>query len=164
MKVLALIENADHVCYRYRLNAYAWAMAERGLFLEGVPLGKALGTRLWQLIAAGRADVVILQRKLLPSWQLALLRRRARCLVYDLDDALFHRDSFVRKSTLSQVRLARFRATVRAADAVIAGNDYLRQYASGVHRAVARPYGADLRPSPKGIGSPLTTAWAELRG
>ena len=130
MKVLALIENADHVCYRYRLNALAWAMAEQGLCLEGAPIEKALGARLRQLLAVGHADVVILQRKLLPSWQLALLRRRAKCLVYDVDDALFHRDSFVRKSTLSRVRLARFRKTVRAADAVIAGNDYLRQYAS----------------------------------
>ena len=130
MKVLALIENAEHVCFRYRLNALAWAMAEQGLYLEGVPLEKALGARLRQLLAIGRADVVILQRKLLPAWQLALLRRRAKFLVYDVDDALFHRDSFVRRSTLSRMRLTRFRKTVRAADAVIAGNDYLRQYAS----------------------------------
>ena len=38
MKVLALIEAADHVCYRYRIEPFAWTMAERGLFLEAMPL------------------------------------------------------------------------------------------------------------------------------
>src|SRR5581483_9704256 len=32
MKVLALIESADHVCFRYRLNALAPDLAQEGLF------------------------------------------------------------------------------------------------------------------------------------
>jgi hypothetical protein len=130
MKVLALTESADHVCFRYRLNAMAWAMAEHGLYLEAVPLVKSLPRRLGQLLAAARAGMVVLQRRLLPRWQLLLLRRVSRRLVYDVDDALFYRDTFGAKGALSPMRLARFRATVRAADAVLAGNDYLRQYAA----------------------------------
>jgi len=130
MKVLALIESADHVCFRYRLNALAWAMAERGLYLEGVPLAKGLFARFGQWAAAARADLVILQRRLLPCWQLHLLRRLCRRLVYDVDDALFRRDSFSTRGALSSMRLGRFRATARAADAVLASNDYLGQYAA----------------------------------
>jgi glycosyltransferase involved in cell wall biosynthesis len=128
MKILALIESPGHVCYRYRIEAFAWALAERGLFLEAAPLEKGVRRRTGQLWRAGEAEAVILQRKLLPSWQLQLLRRRAKRLIYDVDDALFQRDSYSPKSARSAVRLKRFQATVRAADGVIAGNDYLRRY------------------------------------
>jgi hypothetical protein len=129
MKVLALIESADHVCYRYRYNALAWALAQEGLWLEAVPIRRGLG-RIATLLAGSRAEIVVLQRKLLPAWQLAILRRNAKCLVYDIDDALFRRDTFRQKKQQSRIRLARFRRTVRAADAVLGGNDYLTQFAS----------------------------------
>ena len=129
MKVLALIESADHVCYRYRFNALAWALAQEGLLLDALPIQKGLG-RISTLLAGKRAEIVILQRKLLPAWQLAILRRNAKCLVYDIDDALFRRDTFARKNQQSHGRLSRFRKTVRAADAILAGNDYLTQFAS----------------------------------
>jgi len=124
MKVLALVEGPQHVCYRYRIEAFAWALAQRGLELEAAPLGHGLG-RLGQIGKARRADVVILQRKLLPFWQLHRLRRLARRLVYDVDDAVFQRDSYSRKGPESWRRLAGFWATIYAADAVIAGNEYL---------------------------------------
>ncbi len=127
MNVLALVQSPDHVCYRYRIEAFAWALAERGLYLQAAPLAKGALRRIGRLRAARRADVVVLQRRLLPVWQLTLLRRYARRLIYDLDDALFQRDSFSRKGPQSSVRMARFWATVRAADAITVGNDYLRR-------------------------------------
>ena len=129
MKVLALIENAEHVCFRYRLNAMSWALAEQELLLEALPLGRGFA-RIASLLQATRAEVVVLQRKLLPAWQLAILRRYSKHLVYDFDDALFRRDSFSSKGQLSSSRLQRFRQTVCTADAVLAGNAYLAQFAS----------------------------------
>ncbi|HUT12839.1 MAG TPA: glycosyltransferase family 4 protein [Thermoguttaceae bacterium] len=127
MKVLALIQGPDHVCYRYRIEALAWAVAERGLYLEAAPLRKGAIARVRQFLAARQADVVILQRRLLPIWQLALLRRFVPRLIYDVDDAVFQRDSYNPKGPESRVRMARFWATVHTADAVIVGNDYLRE-------------------------------------
>ena len=46
MKILALIESADHVCYRYRFNALAWALAQEGLLLEALPIQKGLRANL----------------------------------------------------------------------------------------------------------------------
>jgi glycosyltransferase involved in cell wall biosynthesis len=69
--------------------------------------------------------VVILQRKLLPRWAVALLRRRARKLVFDFDDALWLRDSYAPQGFDDPKRLRRFRAAVAAADLVVAGNDFL---------------------------------------
>ncbi|MGO9115550.1 MAG: glycosyltransferase family 4 protein [Thermoguttaceae bacterium] len=129
MKVLALIESADHVCYRYRFNALAWSLAQEGLLLDALPIQRGVG-RIPTLLAGSRADIVILQRKLLPAWQLAILRRHATCLVYDIDDALFRRDTYTWKNQQSHSRLSRFRGIVRAADAVLAGNEYLTQFAS----------------------------------
>ncbi len=38
MKVLALTEGPNHVCYRYRIEAFAMALAQRGWTLESLPL------------------------------------------------------------------------------------------------------------------------------
>ena len=125
MKLVALIEGVDHVCYRYRVEAFSWALSEQGLTLDPAPVARGTFRRVRQLLAARRADAVLLQRKLLPLWQLRVLRRAARCLIYDVDDAVFLRDSFHRKPPESWQRLLRFWATVYAADLVTVGNDYL---------------------------------------
>lgn len=130
MRVLALVQSADHVCCRYRLAAFAWELAERGLRLELTPIERGLNRRLRQIHKVGEADLVILQRKLLPLWQIALLRRSVRRLVFDFDDAVFQRDSYSRKPAASRMRLLRFWATLYAADSVIAGNDYLAERAA----------------------------------
>jgi glycosyltransferase involved in cell wall biosynthesis len=73
---------------------------------------------------------VILQRKLLPAWEINLLRRQAARLVFDFDDAIFLRDSFAARGLHDLRRRRRFAATLGACDAVIAGNAYLAQAAS----------------------------------
>lgn len=127
MRVLALIGALDHVCYRYRIEAFAWALAEHGLFLEAVPLERSPWRRIRQLRSLGQADIVLLQRKLLPLMQLHILRRAAKCLIYDVDDAVFQRESYSSKSPVSWQRMLLYWTTVYSADAVITGNDYLRQ-------------------------------------
>jgi hypothetical protein len=81
---------------------------------------------LGDLRKAKNADLVILQRKLLPSWEISLLRNWAKRLVFDIDDAVYQRDSNSRKGPTSWARLARFRATAQDSDAVFVGNDFLR--------------------------------------
>ena len=130
MKVLALTEGPDHVCYRYRIKAFTAALAARGWTLESLPLEKRTFARTAQLREASEAEVVILQRKLLPIWQLCLLRGRATRLVYDFDDAVFCRDSYSRKSPTSRMRLIHFWATIFSADVVTAGNAFLSTEAS----------------------------------
>jgi len=125
MNVLALTKAPGHVCSRYRIEAFAWALRERGMTLKVAPLKHDVVQRLSQIRRARAADVVILQRKLLPLWQLALVRRASRRLVYDVDDLLLARDSYDPKGPRSASRLIRFWATTYVADAVMAGNAYL---------------------------------------
>lgn len=125
MRLLALVDSPDHVCCRYRIRAFESALKSAGWSLTCEKLARGLFSRTAQLRRASRFDSVILQRKLLPPWQLAILRRQARRLVFDFDDAVLFRDSYDRRGPHSAGRLRRFQATVRRADAVIAGNDFL---------------------------------------
>jgi glycosyltransferase involved in cell wall biosynthesis len=127
MKILALIDGANEVCCRYRIEAFSSAMDSLGMSLEVVRFDKGLLDRVQNLRKAKAADVVILQRKLLPVWQTVLLRHWSKRLIFDVDDAVFQRDSNSSKGPESRSRLNKYRAIVGRADAVIAGNDFLKQ-------------------------------------
>jgi glycosyltransferase involved in cell wall biosynthesis len=125
----ALIEHPDHVCCRYRLAAFRPFLERAGHTLELVALPRRPWERLW-LYRHLRGAAVILQRKLLPPWEIALLRWAARWLVFDFDDAVFLRDSYAAKGLHDRRRLRRFAATIRACDAVAAGNPFLARNAA----------------------------------
>ncbi len=124
MRLLALVDSPDHVCCRYRIRAFEPALKRAGWSLSCQAVQRGPG-RVYQLFQAGLYDAVILQRELLPAWQLAILRRHARHLVFDFDDAVLFRDSYDKRGPHSAWRRRRFSATARIADAVVAGNDFL---------------------------------------
>ncbi|MDR3636581.1 MAG: glycosyltransferase family 4 protein [Isosphaeraceae bacterium] len=144
MKALALVDAPDHVCCRYRLRAFEPALRAAGWTLTPQALARRAFGRLAQFARAADFDIVILQRKLLPRWQFALLRRSARRLAFDFDDAVLYRDSYDPRGPHSRRRLGRFGQTVRGADTVIAGNDFLADCAL---RAGARPERVQVIPT-----------------
>src|SRR3954466_15239268 len=125
MEALALVDAPDHVCCRYRIGAFASALREAGCGLTLQAFSRGLAGRLAQVRRAARFDALIVQRKLLPRWQIRLLRRYARRLVFDFDDAVLYRDSYDPRGPDCPRRAARFAEVVRLADAVLAGNDFL---------------------------------------
>ncbi len=129
MRITALVKSPDHVCCRYRLAAFEPDFERAGHVVDYKPhpMGWVSPFRLRRDLLG--ADVVILQRRLLPMWMLAVVRRAARRLVYDFDDAVFLRDSFAPRGMQSLWRTRTFAAIVRAADAVVAGNPHLRDHA-----------------------------------
>jgi glycosyltransferase involved in cell wall biosynthesis len=132
VRLAALVESVDHVCCRYRLAAFRPHLAAAGheLSLSALP-GSWFG-RL--TMGDPAADAVIVQRKLLPTVAISLLRRRAKRLIFDFDDAVWLRDSYSPKGFHDARRTRRFRAMMQACDLVIAGNEYLA--------AEAQRYGA----------------------
>jgi len=85
-----------------------------------------------------RAAAVVFQRYLPPPAMLRRIRRRARRLVYDFDDAIIYSESTHGKPSLKLRRLWRFRQMMRCCDAVSGGNEYLatiarRHGASDIH-------------------------------
>ena len=129
MHLIGLVESLDHVCCRYRLRTFRDDLATAGHDLEIRSLPRRWWDRLRLMSNLGGADAVILQRKLLPPWQTALLRRCARRLIFDFDDAVFMRDSYAARGPDSARRRGRFSAVVRTADAIVAGNDWLADQA-----------------------------------
>ncbi|MFO0888683.1 MAG: glycosyltransferase family 4 protein [Isosphaeraceae bacterium] len=125
MRLLALVDSPNHVCCRYRIRAFEPALARAGWSLTCEALRRGPIARLRQLAAVGRYDAVILQRKLLSPWEVAILRKHARQLAFDFDDAVLFRDSYDRRGPYSGRRERRFAAIVGCADAVLAGNDFL---------------------------------------
>lgn len=125
MKLVAFVEAFDHVCARYRVAAFRPLLADAGVAVDLVPLPATLLGRVRAYHAARSADGVLVQRKLLPPAEVAILRRFARKLVFDLDDAVWLRDSYSPKGFDSPRRSRRFRAVAAAADLVVAGNAYL---------------------------------------
>jgi glycosyltransferase involved in cell wall biosynthesis len=125
MKLLALVESPDHVCCRYRIRPFASFLGDAGWSVSYQGFDRGALLRPFQLRRAQQFDAVILQRKLLPGWQLSVLRRYARHLVFDFDDAVKFRDSYDKRGLISRWRSRRFARTVCAADTVVAGNDFL---------------------------------------
>lgn len=157
---VVLTERPDHVSYRYRWEAYRAYFAAAGWELSARVLEQQWWRRLRQFEELRSAGVVVLARRLLPRWQLAVLRRCARRLVFDFDDAVFLRDSYSDKPHDSRRRSARFRAVVQAADLLIAGNEYLAEQIGswGIRGPIPPvrivPTVVDLPPSDLGGGNP----------
>jgi glycosyltransferase involved in cell wall biosynthesis len=125
MRLVALVESTDHVCYRYRAAAYESALAERGWEIEPWAIAHGGLGRFLQFQRAGRADAVLLQRRLLSPWHLAWLRRQTKVLLYDFDDAIYLRDCGSKKKPECNQRLLKFWATISAADGIACGNPRL---------------------------------------
>jgi glycosyltransferase involved in cell wall biosynthesis len=131
MRALALVDAPGHVCCRYRIRAFEPALAAAGWSLTTEGIASNPLARLRQFRRAAAFDAVLLQRKLLPGWQWGVLRRCSRRLVYDFDDAVLYRDSYDRRGPHCRRRASRFARTIRQADLVLAGNDFLANCARG---------------------------------
>jgi hypothetical protein len=86
---------------------------------------RSIGSRLRLINTLSSYDIVLLQRKLFQWWFLRYIRAKSKILIYDFDDAVLFRDSNA-PHFHSGSRLKRFRHTVKYADLVISGNQYLK--------------------------------------
>ncbi|MGF1579196.1 MAG: glycosyltransferase family 4 protein [Gemmataceae bacterium] len=126
MRVVALVKGIDHVCTRYRVEAFRPYLEKDGYRLDLLSWPKSIFSKMVFPTQIGRVDVLILQRKLASPWQMAWFRRLSKALVFDFDDAVFYRNSYAKEGFHSPKRAKRFHHTVTKADYVVAGNDFLK--------------------------------------
>lgn len=144
---------------RYRTQQYLAPLRERGFHVDQLDPLEA-GRRSWESLP--QYDVVVVQKRLPSRLDIARIRKRARKLVYEFDDAVMFRSSrhagwrdetwWSRWRQYSMTRQARFRAICAAADVVIAGSGHLLDHArQWSRRSVLIPTAVDLShyPSPR---------------
>jgi glycosyltransferase involved in cell wall biosynthesis len=150
LHLTALVDSPDHVCCRYRLAAFRSHFAQAKHVLEFQVLPRWWWNRLSDLSGLAGTGVIV-QRRLLSSLELWLLRRRFATLIFDFDDAVWLRDSYSAKGLRSARRLHRFETMVRAMDLVIAGNEFLAAQArlfTEAHRVIVIPTCVDVKGYP----------------
>lgn len=131
MRLAVLAADPDGPVVRHRVRALQPQLRSAGfddVEIHAIP--KRLAARFSLFRSLADADVVLLMRKLFTVAELAMLRASAKRLIYDVDDAVMYRDPS-RGRAKSHVRARRFRASVRRADRVTAGNAYLVAHAKG---------------------------------
>ncbi len=135
MSVLFLTEDEAGASTRYRIHQYLPELESRGIEwdCQTVPDGRRERRALFR--RASSFDGVVVQRRLVHPFDVRRLRRHAKRLVFDFDDAILYPDSFQRKSR-STSRWLKFLAIATSADLVVAGSEYLARVTTEFQRNV----------------------------
>ncbi len=168
MKILFLTASLKTPSTRFRVlqNLEIW----RGIGLEvtALPLPKNNWARCKLLYILPNYDIVVLQKRLLHRHTFSLLRRRAKILLYDFDDAVMFSDSNKEGDFFSERKSLRFAAVAKSADLLLAGNEYLKTQAlsAGARRVEVVPTGVDCNfftpgseSAKKSVDSRLNIGW-----
>ena len=126
MKVAFLVTRTEKPSARYRVAQFLPYLRGRGMHPEILLIPRVRRTRRRLFETLGSYDVVVIQKKLFRRSDLTRLRRAARKLAYDFDDAV----PFDGGGARNRRRASRFARTCGVADVVICGNGYLRELAS----------------------------------
>ena len=153
--------------FRYRMQCLVAPLEQAGWEVRCVELPKArYGLRMLERRELLRwADVTVLQQIKLSAPEAWLMRRYARHAVFDLDDAIYVRKPRTLGAPAQDTawRRAKFRATCRAMDVVVVGNEVLAEQARQAGRPVEiLPTALDpdrYRPARPAPDAPLTVVW-----
>jgi glycosyltransferase involved in cell wall biosynthesis len=193
---------------RYRLYQYIPLLEAKNIFIDAFPLINdraydvfmgikrinpvakpfvrfslvvtALILRFFHILKAGSYDAVYIQKDVLPSFYLFILKLLNKNIIFDLDDALYESHATVKPSIFSlenlffKMRKHNLNKILKAAKAVTVTVPYLAEYVkrfnNNVH-VITGPINCELyKPSAKQsrekvvigwIGSPVTTKYVQ---
>ncbi|MGD8999547.1 MAG: glycosyltransferase family 4 protein [Granulosicoccaceae bacterium] len=131
-RILFISKGTGSASTRYRALDYFPALQTAGWQCEHISTRGGLWQRWLLLRAARKADVVVVLRKTFPAWYTRLLRKAAKRLVFDFDDAVFARSN----GGASPKRARQFAHMVSLSDAVWAGNAFLAEQAAQHNQGV----------------------------
>ena len=155
IRVLAITNNLQQASFRLRVQALIAPLSRRGVELTVAVRPRRFFPRRALLKSAASFDAVLLQRKMLDPIDIRLLRRTARRVVFDVDDAVMYHSRPVGPFS-NWLTHRRFAATAKNVDLVVAGNEYLAELfrAQGA-QAVVLPTG--VNPADYGLKSHAAT-------
>jgi len=119
--ILFISKGIDSASTRYRALQFFPYFHDEGFTTEHLATSGGLLAILKILWQAPKADIVVVIRKTFPAIVTWLLRLRSKCLIFDLDDAIFCRSN----GLPSKTRMKRFANIARVSDHIFAGNQFL---------------------------------------
>ncbi len=169
MKIIFLTHSSDQG-HRFRVEQYFPFLRCEGIEPKWQPVEGSLQGRLALYHSLRDYDVVCIQRKLVSPFEFFYLRRRARRLLFDIDDAVMYRSSGASQAQSFSRRL-KFRTIVRGSNVVTAGNQFLKGEVLKVDpkkRVVVIPTSVDTSLYPKkkvaSNGSDVVLGWIGTKG
>ncbi|MEW6683054.1 MAG: glycosyltransferase family 4 protein [Nitrospirota bacterium] len=167
-RVLLVLEALATPSSRLRGLSHVPALRDAGFDVDVIDVPRSPLARSARFAALPRYDAVVIQKKLLQRWDLWLVARKARRLVYDFDDAVTVGPFGAAEDPRRAARLAE---TLARCDAVIAGNDELARYAAGYPHVRVIPTGVDPAAyrvkapgTADGGGAGVVIGWIGTRG
>lgn len=136
MKIVGFGKSETHLCTRYRLSALRPFFEESQISFTVKKWPRSTVSQFLMQRSIGTFDLAILQRRMPSAFQLNLLRRSARLIAFDFDDAIFINDSNDPRGHINPKRQELFNKICSRVDIVIAGNSYLKQQ---VPSSIQRP-------------------------
>jgi glycosyltransferase involved in cell wall biosynthesis len=127
MKLLVVTNNSNRARFRQRIAIYIDTLKKNGIDCRVEQLPRWVMSRRRIFMQANDFDAVFLHKKILNPFDAYYLKKYAKKIIYDFDDAVMFDDKQPQKS--HRKRQASFKRTVLFADLVIAGNIYLAQHA-----------------------------------
>ena len=127
MKLFIVTNNPNRATFRQRIGVYLDTLRTNGIDCEvaKLPAGSLARRNLFK--QATGFDAVFLHKKGLNIFDAFFLRKYARKIIYNFDDAVMYSDK--KPDRDSRAHFIPFRRTVKLADVVIVGSDYLAKHA-----------------------------------
>jgi len=125
MKVAFFIHSLEVNSCRYRVLQYLPYLRSQGIDATIHFYNRSWREKLKFYDTLDRYDIFFVHRKLFSPLEFAYLRRKAKKIVYDFDDALMYRSSGS-KNPYSFTRRLKFGYMMKRVDFVIAGNQFLK--------------------------------------
>jgi glycosyltransferase involved in cell wall biosynthesis len=141
MTLLILSNNPDRASFRQRIGVYLDAFRESGIDCEIAMLRGGMSARRKLFRRASNFAGVLLHKKKLNPIDAFWLRRYAKKIMYNFDDAIMYSDRQPERNSRSHFRP--WQRTVKIADMVITGNSYLAEN--------ARKFNSNVRILPIGL-------------
>lgn len=127
MKLLILSNNPARASFRQRIGIYIDRLQNNGFdsAVEKIPAGSLARFQLFK--KTEEFDVVFLHKKGLNPLDAFILKKFSKKIIYDFDDAIMYKPAAPQQNSSSHY--TKFRRSVKIADLVIAGNNYLAEQA-----------------------------------
>ncbi len=127
MKLLVITNNPDRASFRQRIAVYIDTLRASGIDCRVEQLPQWMIPRRRLFMQAKDFDAVFLHKKMLNPFDAYYLKKYAKKIIYDFDDAVMFDDKQPQKP--HHKRQTSFRRTSTLANLVIAGNVYLAEHA-----------------------------------